>query len=827
MAGCDSRAGAEKMFTQCPQCQVAFRITAEVLQQARGQVRCGSCDSAFNALDHLFEEPPTAAPGDSETGGDERSQALLQTLNRLAGPDEVRIEDTGVEWLVVDEDDVQPDETGPAGDTAATGSIRWVLEENGDDMAPPLPEVSDQVSGQASAVEFDPETADTAEQPVIDEQAAKALESAAEPEEARYDDNTPLPDDFEEQHNYVPAAQAPMRRATDVLPDNDDAQTELELSEPGDWMDLLDEFATGKADPSSGETAPEPSDTSSPDETTAAVPPAAPSAASELPLDVEEELAAIHGELSTFSESAGEDADDVSLQVDDDDLDITLDGEPVPGDPQAAGDEQTGNASGEDVSIVASQLDELLEAMGSGKFRSPDVTGAAEAERGHDEPAAADTDGHKDDAHDADAEPLTLASDDLPADLEIADETGAEANEPVAADLLPGADEAAADETSADESPNEISADEPGEADTESDEAEGDPIVYEESTGEFERAIADAEGEILAAASADAEADDDTDEADGDVVDLELVAAEDDEPGDGKEAAPALTDEADEADDADADAGQPADAADDIAAMTGNMKIDANLLRAMQDGNIDASMIDEDGSPIVETIVMEGDFVRGALHGDEDEDNFTSEQQKPKGDLPDPGSLIDTYISNRDPETRPGLFSGKRAIAGAVLLLMLLVGQFLHSSRESLATSALFNQTLGPVYRMFGDPVTPTWNIKGWQFEATSGSTNETDSLLTVSSRISNRSEQPLPYPLVHISLTDRYEEIMGSKVLEPGEYLAGNADPSRPVAPGDSFTAVISIASPAEEATGFKLNVCYRVVPGRVRCAVEDFKAP
>ena len=65
----------------------------------------------------------------------------------------------------------------------------------------------------------------------------------------------------------------------------------------------------------------------------------------------------------------------------------------------------------------------------------------------------------------------------------------------------------------------------------------------------------------------------------------------------------------------------------------------------------------------------------------------------------------------------------------------------------------------------------------------------------------------------------------MGSRILEPGDYLAGDLDPSRPVQPGENFTAVITIEDPSDEATGFKLNVCYRVSTGTVRCAIEDFK--
>ena len=50
------------MYTQCPECSVAFRVTAEVLRQAAGKVRCGGCGSAFNALEYLSEQKPESKP---------------------------------------------------------------------------------------------------------------------------------------------------------------------------------------------------------------------------------------------------------------------------------------------------------------------------------------------------------------------------------------------------------------------------------------------------------------------------------------------------------------------------------------------------------------------------------------------------------------------------------------------------------------------------------------------------------------------------------------------------------------------------------------------
>jgi hypothetical protein len=187
-------------------------------------------------------------------------------------------------------------------------------------------------------------------------------------------------------------------------------------------------------------------------------------------------------------------------------------------------------------------------------------------------------------------------------------------------------------------------------------------------------------------------------------------------------------------------------------------------------------------------------------------------------------------------------------IAAAVLLGLLLSVQIVHQTRAELATIPAINNIIAPVYRAIGMPISPDWDITGWRFEVTKGSTNPSNlqaelgdetvteastaeqpsdapEVLTIYSRIGNQSGTELPYPLVSVSLTDRYEEIIGSKVLEPSEYLADDRDPRELVAAGTTFNAVISIESPSAEATGFKLNVCYRMSSGQLRCAIEHFK--
>jgi predicted Zn finger-like uncharacterized protein len=50
------------MLTQCPSCQTTFRVTTEILRVADGQVRCGRCQTQFDALERLIDENEPAQP---------------------------------------------------------------------------------------------------------------------------------------------------------------------------------------------------------------------------------------------------------------------------------------------------------------------------------------------------------------------------------------------------------------------------------------------------------------------------------------------------------------------------------------------------------------------------------------------------------------------------------------------------------------------------------------------------------------------------------------------------------------------------------------------
>ncbi len=596
------------MYTQCPDCGIAFRVTVDVLRQAVGKVRCGGCGNAFNALENLSEKKP-AKPVDTDTNAvlpeltpefghtddgtpqsisPEQSAALLKTLDELAGSD-IRIEDTGVEWRVLDEDEAAE----PAMD---------------DDAA----EIFDH-PGESNVDELLVESAT----PVDEILSATIVETSVE--ELRFDDNTPLPEDFgqdsETSGETAPANDADSVAQTIDFDDESDgedeaSQSEITLSEPDEWEDILGEFDDEKEEDSA-------------------------------PLQDSEE-----GDTAVHSPEA-EDSDGL---VDKDPFD-TLD--------------------------TDSQFALQAEAMGI------DLSGVGEMEATE---------------QDSDEEDETVSQNEADDDHELVLQTDEEIsmNEAIDEELLSLASE-----------------DEDGVAST---------IVMTEE------------------------------DLEGSAIEEQQVAAEED---------------------------------------------------------------DGDEEPSFENIVMEGDVVRSTLGDLKREENAANAANLAgKG-----GKNADDLDKANSGTMSYGM------IGGLVALTLLLVIQVMHQSREALATNPAFNGAIGPIYRVLGQPLQPAWDITGWRFEATKGSTDANNSELTIYSRIGNKSDGPLPYPLIGISLTDRFEETIGSRVLDPAEYLATDLDPRKLVRPGNTFNAVISIPSPSGDATGFKLNVCYRMSGELLRCAIEDFK--
>jgi len=81
MTGAVSTLGeALKLFTQCSKCETVFKLSADVLRTAGGQVRCGKCGEVFNALARLAEDSTAFEAGESPFDMEARAYSILETV---------------------------------------------------------------------------------------------------------------------------------------------------------------------------------------------------------------------------------------------------------------------------------------------------------------------------------------------------------------------------------------------------------------------------------------------------------------------------------------------------------------------------------------------------------------------------------------------------------------------------------------------------------------------------------------------------------------------------------------------------------------------------
>ncbi len=790
---------------------MAFRVTAGVLKQASGKVRCGGCGHAFNSLDYLSETKPVAPPrGDSsetlpeltpEPAGDdyaeaaprtmspEQSAALLKTLDELAGAD-IRLEDTGVEWRLLPDD--AGDKTGEDVDEVIdAGATPVDAELTADAGASRVDELLEEAPTRVD--EFLTRTPDQVEAAEVFD-----VEANAAADELRFDDHTGLPEDFDDETDEAAAtagvsggADATAEHESVELSSHTDTHVDIVFGEPEEWNELLDEVE-GDA-----------------------------GAADDLPTtkDFRDKII----EPDEAGRSAGAPGPTLAEELDalpDDDAPLDID---TQFDLQAeALGISTGSAAENDAASDSSIEQDLIAAAFEAEKAAQDLIDASQdASRAG---RIADSETPDDDDHGTAAE---FENDDI---------------------------DAVDDRATSDEDDVEL---EVAEIEFDADDDDGREVAADDSDDDIDAAI-----ELLDAEASAAREDDADDEFPDSTRALEIELSE----AEKLHAAAALDDDAEPGADA-ADIEVPPETEEE---QTINRMIDQDLLRlageARDDDDSDANA-EQAAAPAgvgVETIIMEGEFVRTALEQEALDAAATRDEEEDTGFIAAAKrSFRGRMDTDADDEKRPSRLYGMAA--GIVVLLLVLSGQFVHQSRAELATNPTINRFIAPIYRAIGAPITPNWDITAWRFEVTRGSTNasglaaelrddgtgvdlvaepvaddesaaddvavpltepaDEPEVLTIYSRIGNQSNQPLPYPLVSVSLTDRVEEVIGSRVLEPRDYLSGGADPSRPVPPGNTFDAVIAIESPAAEATGFKLNVCYRQSGGRLRCAIEDFK--
>lgn len=100
------------MLTRCPACETTFKVTPEQLKLRGGKVRCGKCQSIFNALDSLVETPATIPEATTATPASQATSATETTVTR-GQTEAIAPEPAANMQAIRQSDDASPGEDSP------------------------------------------------------------------------------------------------------------------------------------------------------------------------------------------------------------------------------------------------------------------------------------------------------------------------------------------------------------------------------------------------------------------------------------------------------------------------------------------------------------------------------------------------------------------------------------------------------------------------------------------------------------------------------------------------------------------------------------------
>lgn len=160
-----------------------------------------------------------------------------------------------------------------------------------------------------------------------------------------------------------------------------------------------------------------------------------------------------------------------------------------------------------------------------------------------------------------------------------------------------------------------------------------------------------------------------------------------------------------------------------------------------------------------------------------------------------------------------------RWVAAAALFALLLALQIVHHNRAALAQAAGIGSALRTLYAITGNPIPAHMNLAAFEVRqwGVTGDASASGTLRVRASMI-NTGASPQPYPLLRLTLADRFGTRIGSRDFLPAEYL--RTPPTRPLEAGERADAIVEILDPGKTAEGFEIDVCDRGADARVTCA-------
>lgn len=163
------------------------------------------------------------------------------------------------------------------------------------------------------------------------------------------------------------------------------------------------------------------------------------------------------------------------------------------------------------------------------------------------------------------------------------------------------------------------------------------------------------------------------------------------------------------------------------------------------------------------------------------------------------------------------------AVAAGLAALALVV-QSIHFWHEELAGNPTLEPLLKSVYAALGDPIPEEWDVHAYRVAKDMISNHPGDAgALLVNASVANDAPRPQPYPLLKITLLDRWGDPIGERFFAPGEYLQSRDQGGQLLDSGASAEASVLIVDPGDGAVSYGIDACLRHPDNRLWCAHEN----
>ena len=160
------------------------------------------------------------------------------------------------------------------------------------------------------------------------------------------------------------------------------------------------------------------------------------------------------------------------------------------------------------------------------------------------------------------------------------------------------------------------------------------------------------------------------------------------------------------------------------------------------------------------------------------------------------------------------------ASAAAVSALLLMM-QILHQNLASIAAPAQgpVGSAVRALYGAVGSALPEPANLSAYQLRQWGATVDpKANGILRLRASILNATTQPQPWPVLRVTLADRFGKSIGRRDFQPGEYM--DKPTAAMLAPGERTDATLDILDPGKNAEGFEIDVCVHGAKQRVSCA-------